>query len=90
MVPLSRLTTIVISHRSQKAVLRPPTPKKAKESQALLVVEKLKTKTMTTMELLGHGLATTLHRKQGWLKELLLAEGDKMFLNYNVIISCRR
>ncbi len=42
---------------------------------------------MTTMEMLGHGLATTLHRKLGWLKELLLAEGDKMVLNYNEIIT---
>ncbi len=38
-------------------------------------------------ELLGHEVATTLHRKQGWLKELLLAEGDKMALNCNQIIS---
>ncbi len=67
------MTTIVVPHRSQKAVLRPPTPKKAKQSEAL--VEKSEKKTMTTMELLGHGLATTLHRKLGWLKELLLAEG---------------
>ena len=38
------------------------------------------------MQLLSHGLATTLHRKQGWLKELLVQEGGKLalHLNYNI------
>ncbi len=77
LVPMSRLTTIVMPHRSETALLRVPTPKKQKESPA--VVQNAKNfKTMTTMELLTHGLNTTLHRKQGWLKELLLQEGDQM------------
>ncbi len=81
LVPLSRLTTIVMPHRSETAVLRVPTPKKTKESPAVVTNtktsgEKRNFKTMTTMELLTHGLNTTLHRKQGWLKELLLQEGN--------------
>ena len=69
-VPMSRLTTIVMPHPSETVVLRVPTPKKTKESSALVansktLVEKRNFKTMTTMELLGHGIATTLHRKQG-------------------------
>jgi hypothetical protein len=39
-----------------------------------------KVKGMSTMELLGHGLATPLHRKQGWLKALLIAEGEQLNL----------
>jgi hypothetical protein len=74
MVPLSRLTTIAMPHRNQKAVLRPP---KKKGNQSKVIVQESKFKSMTTMELLGHGLATTLHRRQGWLKNLLLAEGKR-------------
>ncbi len=76
-------------HRNVKAVLRPPTPKKAKQSEPLVAKSKTQKpiKTMTTMELLGHGLATTLHRKQGWLKELLLAEGNEYCIICNEIIS---
>ena len=39
-----------------------------------------KFQSMTTMELLGHGLASSLHRKFGWLKDLLIAEGTYMQL----------
>ena len=91
LVPMYRLTTIVMPHRSETAVLRIPTPKKKKESPALVgnsmtAVDKRNFKTMTTMQLLSHGLATTLHRKQGWLKELLFQEGGKLalHLNYNI------
>ncbi len=77
-MPLSRLTTIVMPHRTENAVLRPPTPKKVKPAKPSVMESKVKS--MSTMELLGHGLATPLHRKQGWLKELLIAEGEELNL----------
>jgi hypothetical protein len=47
-------------------------------------------KTMTTMQLLGHGLATPLHRQHGWLKALLLQEGITFFwINTHIIITTR-
>ncbi len=63
---------------TENAVLHPPTPKKVKPSKASVMQSKVKG--MSTMELLGHGLATPLHRKQGWLKALLIAEGEQLNL----------
>jgi hypothetical protein len=74
-VPLSRLTTIVMRHRAQKAALRSKvTP--GKKSEELVLESKFKK--LTTMELLGHGLTSPLHRKHGWLKHLLLVEGTNI------------
>jgi hypothetical protein len=62
-------------HRAQKAALRPKgTP--GKKSEELVLESKFKK--ITTMELLGHGLASPRHRKHGWLKNLLLVEGKNI------------
>jgi hypothetical protein len=74
---LSRLTTIVMPHRNEKATLKP------KMATRLTPEEPISASTfqsMTTMDILGHGLASSLHRKFGWLKDLLIAEGTYMQL----------
>jgi hypothetical protein len=58
------------------ATLRPPDKTKQKVSDNVFESQ---FKTMTTMQLLGHGLATPLHRQNGWLKALLLQEGTQIF-----------
>ncbi len=62
MVPMSRLTTIVMPHRGPIANLRPKTHNKKTVS-----VETFESqfKTMTTIQLLGYGLATPLPRQLG-------------------------
>ena len=62
-------------HRGPVATLRPTDKTKNKASENVFESQ---FQTMTTMQLLGHGRATPLHRQNGWLKALLLQEGTQI------------
>ncbi len=73
LVPLRRLTTILMPHRGARASLRiaknpPPTT----ESDSASVSDLRK---MSAIQILKHGSASNLWKKKGWLSNLLIDEG---------------
>jgi hypothetical protein len=72
LVPLRRLTTIVMPHRGPRASLRQakqPPPK----SPTVDATSDLRR--MSTIQILKYGLANNLWKKAGWLRELLKGAG---------------
>jgi hypothetical protein len=63
-------------HRGPNAALRPKQSDEKNTSAVVLIESRFKS--MTTMQLLGHGLGSQLHRQNGWLKALLQQEGTKI------------
>ncbi len=74
LVPLRRLTTIIMPHRGPRASLRQkkllPSPKKMAKSP-----NKSDFRMMSAIQILKYGLSTNLWRKEGWLFNLLQQEG---------------
>jgi hypothetical protein len=73
LVPLRRLTTILMPHRGARASLRiaknpPPVVEVASSSATEL-------RKMSAIQILKHGLASNLWKKKGWLTNLLCTEG---------------
>ena len=73
MIPLRRLTTIVMPHRGPRASLR-----QAKVCAPVVAasVEPIHDfRRMSAIQVLKHGLSSNLGRKEGWLFELLKEQG---------------
>jgi hypothetical protein len=73
LVPLRRLTTILMPHRGVRASLRiakTPAPVVEPASDSCTELRK-----MSAIQILKHGLASNLWKKQGWLSNMLVAEG---------------
>ncbi len=73
LVPLRRLTTITMPHRGPRASLR-------QAKQPVPVASPLNTansdfRRMSAVQVLKYGLSANLWKKQGWLFDLLKAEG---------------
>jgi hypothetical protein len=73
MIPLRRLTTIVMPHRGPRASLRQAkvSPIVVPESQPPIN----DFRRMSAIQVLKHGLTTNLWRKEGWLFEMLKEQG---------------
>ena len=75
LIPLRRLTTIVMPHRGPRASLRQakvPAPVPIGSSTTSAVND---FRRMSPIQILKHGLTNNLWKKLGWLKVLLKAEG---------------
>ena len=74
LVPLRRLTNIIMPHRGPRASLRqqkkPPSPKIKAKSPSQSDFRK-----MSAIQILKYGLVTNLWKKEGWLFHLLQQEG---------------
>ena len=74
LIPLRRLTTIVMPHRGTRATLRP------NKNSAVVVEDQSSTvskfSTMSSIQILKYGLAEGLWKKKGWLFQLLQGEGS--------------
>jgi hypothetical protein len=73
-------------HRGKKAALRPK-HQMATRTQPSDEVGESPFKSMSTMKLLQHGLASSMHRKFGWLTNLLLAQGNFLSLALTLTLS---
>ncbi len=73
LIPLRRLTTIVMPHRGTRATLRPH------KSSAVVVEDQSctvsKFSSMSSIQILKYGLAEGLWKRKGWLFQLLQGEG---------------
>ncbi len=72
LVPLRRLTTIIMPHRAAYAALRTPTPSVTPASKATGVSQ---LRTMSAIQLLKYGIEKKIYRTKGWLLKLLVKEG---------------
>jgi hypothetical protein len=75
MVPLKRLTTIVMPHRAAKPTLRSKTPSSPKDRVSASVSVTSEYRQMSAIQILKHGLTSNLWKKEGWLFDLLQNEG---------------
>jgi hypothetical protein len=76
MIPLRRLTTIVLPHRGPRASLRAPKPVEVVEAEKESDVNATsKFRSMSTIQILKYGLKENLWKKKGWLFDLLHREG---------------
>jgi hypothetical protein len=75
LVPLQRLTTILMPHRGVRASLRIAKTPATTESDSASVSNVSELRKMSAVHILKHGLATMLWKKQGWLFNLLRDEG---------------
>ncbi len=84
LLPLGRLTTIVMPHKSGNLKSRSSNKKKAPNSKPTQAVAEDEQPSdfhrMTAIQILKHGLASNLHKKPGWLAKLLVAEGKEIHL----------
>ncbi len=76
MIPLRRLTTIVLSHRGPRASLITPKPVEVEEAEKKSNVNTIsKFRSMSAIQILKYGLKENLWKKKGWLFDLLQREG---------------
>jgi hypothetical protein len=75
LVPLRRLTTIIMPHRAAYAALRIPTPLVAPASKDTGVSQ---LRTMSSIQLLKYGIEKKIYRTKGWLLKLLVKEGGNL------------
>jgi hypothetical protein len=73
LIPLRRLTTIVMPHRGPRASLRQAKVPAPVVAECLEPVHDLRR--MSAIQVLKHGLSTNLWRKEGWLHDLLKEQG---------------
>jgi hypothetical protein len=75
MVPLKRLTTIVMPHRAAKPTLRSNATSSTPEpiSDGATVMSEFRK--MSAIQILKYGLSSNLWKKEGWLFDLLRNEG---------------
>jgi hypothetical protein len=74
-VPLRRLTTILMPHRGPRASLRQKKKTVASPAKNAGSGSQSDFRKMSAIQILKHGLATNLWKKQGWLFNLLHQEG---------------
>ena len=77
LVPLRRLTTIIMPHRAAYAALQPATPSVIPASKATGVSQ---LRTMSAIQLLKYGIEKKIYRTKGWLLKLLVKEGGLLIL----------
>jgi hypothetical protein len=70
LIPLRRLTTIIMSHRGPAAGLRPSRPI---PTAKISVVSDLRS--MSAIQLLKYGIEKKIYKAKGWILKLLLKEG---------------
>ena len=75
MVPLSRLTSIIMPHHGTASSLRPRTPKSIKNKDSTLITNTPDIRSWTAIKILKYGLEKKLYKRRGWLVELLQKEG---------------
>jgi hypothetical protein len=73
LVPMRRLTTIIMPHRGAYAALRPK--KTSANTSAVTATGVSKLRTMSAIQLLKYGIEKKIYRKKGWLHKLLVKEG---------------
>jgi hypothetical protein len=79
LVPLRRLTTIIMPHREIRASLRSNTNKSADEKIKASQKEVSEFRTMSAIQVLKYGVEHRLSKSQGWLLRLLQKEGTFAF-----------
>jgi hypothetical protein len=86
MVPLSRLTSIIMPHHGATSTLRPRSEKiSTAEVGAKETSRSSDMRSWTAIKLLKHGLEKKIYRKKGWLFELLQKEGETLITSLLVI-----
>ena len=75
MVPLKRLTTIVMPHRAARPTLRSKPSSSSKDPISNSVTVMSDYRKMSAIQILKHGLSSNLWKKEGWLFDLLQNEG---------------
>jgi hypothetical protein len=76
MIPLRRLTTIVMPHRGPRASLRTQKSIPTGQAEKTIAVEGVsRFRSMSAIQILKYGLKENLWKKKGWLFDLLHREG---------------
>ena len=75
MIPLRRLTTIVMPHRGPRASLRQAKVPAPVVPESSSVRPEHDFRRMSAIQVLKHGLTTNLWKKEGWLYDLLQGQG---------------
>ncbi len=76
LVPLRRLTTIIMPHRDKMAGLRPRADLTTLPTEARSTKAVSEFRTMSAIAALKYGLTKKLYRSSGWLYRLLVKEGS--------------
>ncbi len=72
LVPLRRLTTIIMPHREKRASLRSNSNKFAAEKLTTGQQEVSEFRTMSAIQVLKYGVERRLNKPKGWLLRLLV------------------
>ncbi len=83
LVPIRRLTNIIMPHRGAYAALRPAQPS-FKPAAIATGVSTLRT--MSAIQLLKYGIEKKIYRTKGWLLKLLIKDGKSMYIIEQEII----
>ncbi len=75
LIPLRRLTTLVMPHRGPRASLRQAKVPAPVVPESSSVMPEHDFRRMLAIQVLKHGLTTNLWRKEGWLYDLLQGQG---------------
>jgi hypothetical protein len=75
LVPIRRLTTILMPHRERTAGLRSRTDSSSSAPTTANTVVLSEFRTMSSIAALKYGITKKLYRSKGWLYRLLLKEG---------------
>jgi hypothetical protein len=78
LVPIRRLTTIIMPHRDKIAGLRPRTDISTSSATKDVAPVVSEFRTMSSIAALKYGIANKLYRSKGWLHRLLLKEGTTL------------
>ncbi len=76
MIPLARLTSVIMPHHGETSTLRPRIAQKGKELAMNQSSAGLDLRKWTAIKILKYGLEKKSARKKGWLFELLTKEGN--------------
>ncbi len=77
LVPLRRLTTIIMPHRGAYAALRTVKSSGTPSSKGTVVSQ---LRSMSAIQLLKYGIEKKIYRSKGWLLKLLVKEGEFLIL----------
>jgi hypothetical protein len=86
LVPIRRLTTILMPHRERTAGLRSRTDSSAAANTTASTIVVSEFCTMSSIAALKYGLTKKLYRSKGWLYRLLMKEGINFINHYNVTV----
>jgi hypothetical protein len=74
LVPIRRLTTIIMPHRAKIAGLRPRTDSSSSSTTKDVPPVVSEFRTMSSIAALKYGINNKLYRSKGWLHRLLMKE----------------